>query len=549
MKIKFYDDKKTLLKTTDSKFCNSNSYQTCTISGDAIAKAGKKLILKMEVPLLDVHGYWAPHLTRPVMQQHWVIEFSCAAHRNYPYLSFFNFDQKNRATIGLSNLYDDSVISARMNQQTGNYDVEIEISIANETSEFTVFIDTSDRDWTEISADYRVFARPDWKPFYPEGAWMPVYCTWYAVHASVEKKWLEEQAETAANMGFGTFIVDDGWCFDDFKRVCPETIGSWYDKIGDWQVSRKKLPDFKQHVKKVQSLGLKYLLWVSPFMIGEKSRFKKEVGCSYLNKLHEGYQVFDPACEEAASHSMELLKKTVEDNGLDGLKIDFVDAVPQSLKTPHGRAVYRYMKKLTDSIKKDNPEALFEFRQCYATPQMLDIGTQFRAGDVPFDFIENLHRIAQIRVCLGDKVPVHADPVYWNPMESDIHIARHMVCSLVGVPMVSVDLNTLPENQQKIIGYWLNFYLKHLEVFKNGHWQINYYFDFLSTISVCFKSEKITFLCSSLYEPDELRNSSIILNLSPKDIECNGFKVYNYIGEKINNKSIPPAGYAERSDK
>lgn len=544
MKIKFYNQKNTLLETADGKSRNSENCQIFAVNNEIIAKAGKTLTLKIEVPLLDIHGYWTPYLFRPVMQQHWVIEFSCAAHRNFPYLSFFNLDQKNRATIGVSNLYDDSIVSARMNQQTGNYDVEIKISIGNETREFAVFIDTSERNWTEISADYRVFARPEWKPSYPAAAWLPVYCTWYAVHASVEKGWLEKQAEAAADMGFGTFIVDDGWCFDDFKRVCPETIGSWYERIGDWEISEKKLPGFKQHVEKVQALGLKYLLWVSPFMVGGKSRFRKEVDCSYLSELHEGYQVFDPECEEAASRSMELMKKTVDNYGLDGLKIDFVDAVPQSLETPHGRAVYGYMKNLTESIKKENPEALFEFRQRYSTPQMLDIGTQFRAGDAPFDFIENLHRIAQIRVCLGDGVPVHADPVYWHPAESNVNIAKHMICSLAGVPMVSADLNELPENQRKIIEYWLQFYLRHIETFKNGHWQINYRFDFLSSINVSFKSEKITFLCSSPHEPEELKNSSIILNLSAKDIECDGFEIYNCLGEKINSKSIPQAGYA-----
>ena len=75
-----------------------------------------------------------------------------------------------------------------------------------------------------VYGTYRALVRPDWTPSYPDDAWMPVYCTWYAVHAAVEKQWLEEHVDTAAAMGFGTFIVDDGWCFDDMKRVTPQTF-------------------------------------------------------------------------------------------------------------------------------------------------------------------------------------------------------------------------------------------------------------------------------------------------------------------------------------
>jgi alpha-galactosidase len=547
MKFKFYNEKSTLISELESQEITGESYQSCFISSDMLEASEGLLTIKCAIPIIDIQGYWSPDMFRPTMQLAWKIEFNSAAHRNYPFLTFFNLAHKNRASIGLGNLYDDAVICARMNQQTGNYDVEIKVSIGKETGEFTIFLDQSDRKWTEIAADYRTFVRPDWKPDYPEAAWLPVYCTWYTVHADLKKDWLEEQAETAAKMGFGTFIVDDGWCFDEPRRVTPETITSWYNEIGDWKLSDKKLPEFKQHATKVQALGLKYLLWVSPFMIGENSLFKKDIKCNYLTDLHEGYRVFDPACADAARHSISLMKQTVDEFSLDGLKIDFVDAIPQSIEKPHGRVVYNYMKTLLDQIRQDNPEALFEFRQKYASPLMLDLGTQFRAGDAPFDYIENLHRTAQIRVCLGDNVPVHADPVYWNAQESDINIARHMMCSLVGVPMVSADLNELPKNQFDIVRNWLEIYLDYLEIFKKGHWEINYRFDYLSSITVCHESEKITFLCSLPHDQNELNNSSLILNLGAEKIECKGMAIHDCTGREVSSCYIPPAGYARNA--
>ena len=244
MKIKFYNKANehiTQLKTIKS---NKNLFESCLINNGLIKKSHGLLRIKCELPILDMHGFWSPDMFRPKMKLDWKIEFSCAAHRNFPYLSFFNLGQSNCGTIGTSNLLDDSLISAKMNQQTGNYDIEICVSVCEKTENFSVFVDFSRRDWTEIMQDFRKLVRPDWNLSYPEAAWQPVYCTWYAVHAEVEKSWLEKQVDAAAAMGFGTFIVDDGWCFDDMRRVSPSTIDYWYEKIGDWQVSQKTLARF-----------------------------------------------------------------------------------------------------------------------------------------------------------------------------------------------------------------------------------------------------------------------------------------------------------------
>ena len=35
---------------------------------------------------------------------------------------------------------------------------------------------------------------------------------------------------------FKTFILDDGWSYDDRKRVSPQTIVNWYQDVGKWDV-------------------------------------------------------------------------------------------------------------------------------------------------------------------------------------------------------------------------------------------------------------------------------------------------------------------------
>lgn len=541
METKIYNSSDKLLKSFNINYGASGKL----FVDFNILKATKKILkIKCNIPILDVQGYWTADLIHPQMQLDWSISFSCAAHRNFPFMSFFNDAHQNRGSIGLSNLMDDAVFSAKMNQETCEYDLEIMIAVSNETVEFEIFVDRENCTWLNSLAKYRSFVRPK-HIFYPDAAWNPVYCTWYAVHANFEKNWLETNAVIASQLGCGTLIVDDGWCFDDMKRVTPETITTWYEKIGDWEVSEKKLPEFKVHVSKIKAMGLKYLLWISPFFVGVKSKLYRENNCDYLSEEHEGYRVFDPANQAIASKSMDKIIGLVKKYDLDGLKIDFIDSIPQSVATPHGRDIFSYVKRLISKIKEYKSDAMIEFRQRYTTPLMLDQATQFRAGDVPFDFIENLHRIAQIRICVGDHIPVHADPVYWHQKESLINIARHMICSLAGVPMISMDLSNLPEEHSNIIKFWLNFYQEHLDIFKQGHWQIRYEKNYLLYITVELELEKIIFLCDAKYVSESISNFSgkvYLLNLSNDKVTLKNCTVFDGSGKSSVENSIPIAG-------
>ena len=142
-------------------------------------------------------------------------------------------------------------------------------------------------------------------------------------------------------------------------------------------------------------------------------------------------------------------------------------------------------------------------------------------------------------------MPVHADPVYWNSKESNINIARHMICSVAGVPMVSMDLTELPSVQRNIIEYWLDFYKGHLDTFRNGHWHIKYKFDHLAFITVEYKSEKIVFICDDLRVSEALSNfdgKAYILNLSNNIINLQNSTTFDCTGKVSQAGEIPVAG-------
>ena len=535
-------------------FYRSEQYDSLEYNGNygklAVKVPGHSGIMQMRfsVPILDMHGYWVPESRTPSTKIVWVIESKSAGQRAFPFIAFFNSRQINRLSAGLTNLTDDARILAKMNQEKCTYDITIEVALGKDSQDFELVIDQRPQVWTESLADWRkALALP--LPEFPEGAWEPVFCTWYAVHAAVTQDWVEKNAEVASRLGFRTLIIDDGWCFDVMKRVSPETISTWYEMIGDWFLSEKKFPDFENHRKRVQAMGMKYLLWVAPFLIGAKSELYKQLADIVKPEYHEGCYTFDSSRKEAAKLLLGKMKHVIQDYGLDGLKVDFLDYIFPNMEEPRGEDTTHFIQELARTIREVKKDALIEFRQAYATPGMLAYGTQFRAGDVPFDFIDNFHRLAQIRISVGDGVPVHADPAYWHPQESPENISRHMIASLAGVPMLSMDLLAISETEQKIIRHWLGFYQAHRETFNYGKWDVTYHQSGTAYAMVSNEKESIIILHDSARIGEALAKAAkhvFVLNLSPDELPLAGAKTADYEGKASADGIIPLGGLGEK---
>ncbi len=533
-----------------SLFYHSRKYETLKCDSEfkrlAIRIPGHSGIMQIcfSVPILDMQGYWIPELRTPAMKIVWVIESLSAGQRAFPFISFFNSKQMNRFSAGLTNLTNDVRIRAKMNQTTCNYDFTFDVVLNENTKDFELVLDSRDYIWTEALKSWRgCLTLPPAQ--IPAGAWEPVYCTWYAVHAAVTQDWVEKQAAIASRMGFKTFIIDDGWCFDVMKRVSPDTISSWYEMIGDWTISEKKFPDFHAHRERIRAMGLNYLFWVAPFLIGNKSKIYNELKDKVYPEYHEGYHRLDTKDKKSVDLMLEKMKSVLREYKLDGLKIDFLDQIFPNPETPRGEETTRFIEKLAESIREIKSDALIEFRQSYATPCMHAFGTQFRAGDVPFDFTDNFHRICQIRISMGDGVPVHADPAYWHPKESTANISRHMIASLAGVPMLSMDLEKISERERRIIEHWLNFYQEHRNTFNFGKWDVTYRQGSTAYAMVSRNGESIIILQDSarLNEALEKAEKTVsVLNLSPDELSFSGAKTFDGEGNAAADGTIPLGG-------
>ena len=462
---------------------------------------GQKVSVSFDVPVSDIQQIWRPDYQQPFLERKWWMTANTSSMCDMPYMAFFNMAETNRLSFGAEALEWDCRISSKINQEKGVYAVTLTVAAdaPGKIRPFKVTIDRRSIVWTEALADWRNSLSYN-KGRYPEAAWKPVYCTWYAVHAALTQDWVERTGEIAAKLGFGTFILDDGWSYDESKRVNPDSIREWYRDVGKWDgFSPKKFPDFKAHRERMRALGLKYLVWVSPYFIGTRSpAYAKWSGRLAGQEPFEGNVLTDVADAEMMESVTEQLVRLLKDSDLDGLKIDFLDYIKPSVEKPRSGFGYRYVRSLMNRLKSVKPEGLFEFRQSYATPLTLELGTQFRAGDVPFEWLCNIMRIAQIRLAVGDGVPVHADPIFWSQHETKDNIARHFMAAMAGVPMVSMDFERLPAWQKDEVAKWMRIYSQRIEPFqKKGRWNMVYRNGSLAYVTSIHSDEALAIVVDS----------------------------------------------------
>ncbi|MFI6531860.1 glycoside hydrolase family 36 protein [Nonomuraea sp. NPDC050547] len=285
----------------------------------------------------------------------------------------------------------------------------------------------------------------------PAAAREPVYSTWYGFSQAVEQEAVEQEARLAADLGCGVVIVDDGWQ--------EKGNGRGYPGVGDWQPDITKFPDLKGHVARVRALGLKYLLWVAPLLLGaEADRFDALAQYAPASGGPPGARVLDPRHPEVRAHVVDTCARLVHDYGLDGLKIDFLDdAMVYAGEPTHGDVadVGEAMRLLLTEVRAAlAPEALIELRQPYVGPGMAGFGNMLRADDCPADAVANRVRTIDIGL-LAVRGAVHSDMLMWDPAAPPASAARQLIGALHAVPQISARLAGLGAEQREMLRFWL----------------------------------------------------------------------------------------------
>lgn len=407
-----------------------------------------ELEVRLSVPLGDAIGFWHPDAE---WERTLVADWAGRAHVSLVsgVAAGCLYDSNGRTLLAFAAL--DPVP-----------EVEMRFGVSEEHKTFVVHLTTSctaepyriafARSAVSVAAAMRVLRGALGVQRVAEAAREPVYSTWYGFNQEVTAEGVEAEAALAVEAGCGVLILDDGW--QELGQ------GRGYLGVGDWRPDLTKFPDFAGHVARVRAMGLAYLAWVAPLLLGPESACFAEWSAHAPGLAGApGARVLDPRRPEVRRHVVAMCSRLMNDYGLDGLKIDFLDEVMVYAGRPaHGADipdVGAAMRVLLEEIRAAlGEDALIETRQPYTGPGLSGFGDLLRANDCPADAIANRVRTIDVGL-LAVGGAVHSDMLMWDPRGPVHSAARQLIGALHAVPQISAKLGELPEQHRAMVAFWL----------------------------------------------------------------------------------------------
>ncbi len=439
----------------------------------------EKVEAVFELPSSRVYSFWSP-----VNQLDRGLALSC--YGNYsesrlaygaPIFSSIGQDGKNLATVAISDAKTPLEIKAFINEDNANVVYRISfftIQIAPiKEYKAAIRIDLRDIPYYNAIKDVNLWWETDcgYTPaFVPKDSKSAVYSSWYTFHKDLKTETIVEQCKLSKPLGMDVVIFDDGWQTD-------ETQGGGYKKCGEWKVVPSKIPDMKDLVDKIHSIGMKFILWYSVPFIGQESPVWERFSDKILNEPASGWSCLDPRYPDVREYLIDIYETAAREWGLDGFKLDFIDAfrLTDHSKAPDERrdfvsvedAVHRLLIDVMERLTKINPDMLFEFRQAYVGPAVKTFGNMIRVSDCPNDALINRVGIGDLRLTSG-KTPVHGDMLMWHTDDTAESAAKQLIAVLYGVPQISVDLKKIPKDHLKMVEFYLDFWNKNRDALIDG---------------------------------------------------------------------------------
>lgn len=430
--------------------------------------------------MLGIHSTLV-HTTRRSRQvQQWYAPTRVAAsfHKGAPLLSVVHMGCENFATVALSDAVWDTELTYAVDDFAQQEQVAFSAAIACQPRaidryETYLRIDRRPLPVTQTVADTGAW----WRSFYPPlrptppHALMPTYSSWYNFHQHPSAQALLQELPLAAELGFRTLIIDDGWQYDG------NGTGDYFD-CGNWQPSPEKFPDLAGFVQEAHRQGIAVMLWFPMPFVGRNTQAYQE----FSDRLLEDSDAFragilDPRYPSVRQYLIDLYSRYLAQYDLDGLKLDFIDSFKTTEATPPATgemdelfveaAVERLLQELDAALHALKDSVLIEYRQNYIGPAIVRYGNMLRVGDCPFDLVNNRTAVADLRM-LGYDAAIHADMLYWHRRESVENCGLQLLHILFSVPQISILLQDAPLPQREAIGAFLRYWTDNRQTLLQG---------------------------------------------------------------------------------
>ncbi|MER6945044.1 glycoside hydrolase family 36 protein [Nonomuraea sp. NPDC000554] len=430
---------------------------------------GGALEIRLAVPLGDAVGFWHPegHWERTIVAD-WAGRFTSSLVGGA--VAGCLFDSVGRTMLAFASVNQAAETHAVFGVSEENKDYVVHLHVVAGQEPYRLLFAESAPSVAVAMRRLRARLAVEVPPApTPEAAHRVVYSTWYAFNQDVEAGPVEAEAALAAEIGCGVLLLDDGW----------QELGSGrgYAGIGDWRPDLRKFPDFAAHVARVRSLGLKYVAWVAPLLLGPDAECFAELA-PYARKAAgaPGAFALDPRLPEVRAHIVRTCARLVAHYGLDGLKFDFLneamvyagDVSDERVDVLDvGEAMRLLMAELRAALERIHPDVLIELRQPYTGPGMASFGNMLRADDCPADATDNRVRTIDVSL-MATGGAVHSDMLMWDLAATPATAARQLLAVLHTVPQLSTRLTMLPESHLRMLRFWLDQHRRLYPILRDG---------------------------------------------------------------------------------
>ncbi|WP_371502452.1 alpha-galactosidase [Kitasatospora sp. NBC_00374] len=423
------------------------------------------------VPCVGATAFWTPDTNASRwLPPSWVAPRTVSLSLGAPVAALVGTGDRALCTAAAGEATAPVRVGAGVVEESGEFAFTVEQDLGPDGPPMRLRIDLSGRHFaTTLQAVSAWWAEGLDHPGVAPAARMPAYSTWYSLHQNVDAATVERQAVLAAAVGCESVIVDDGWQTTDRTRG--------YGHCGDWEPNPAAFPDPAAHVAEVHRAGLAYLLWYAvPFIGRHNDAWDRFKGMILREEPHLDAAVLDPRHPEVRGYLVERVSRAVEEWGMDGVKLDFIDrfAVADPPPAPAGadrrgvhEGVLQLLADLDTRLRRTRPDVIVEHRQPYVGPGLWPYATMVRATDCPLSPAENRQRTVDCRLTAGP-IAVHADMIMWHSAETPEAVAVHLVNALFSVPQISVDLTAQSPDQLAALRFWLGVFRRHAGVLQRG---------------------------------------------------------------------------------
>ncbi|MBP5207975.1 MAG: alpha-galactosidase [Clostridia bacterium] len=494
--------------------------------------------------LRGVFSTWTPLGGRDHSIRQWWFPNAADALYQYgsPLLSTMDSEGVNRVTVALSDTFSRSHLAVSVRDLDQRDEIGFTVKTASEHA--LLRVDRRPVDYCDAISEagewMRSFLKDGQVPV-PDNAELPLYSSWYNFHQEPEQYLLEKELELAGRIGFKTFILDDGWQFEG------ENTGA-YQKCGEWELAKDKFPDFKGFCDRVHGFGIKILMWFAvPFVGFDSPEYVRLKDKMAFDNPPFGAGVLDIRYPDIRAHILGILERYVREYGIDGLKLDFIDAfnmdvdhIPpyndeMDVRTLDGAAVL-LMDEIYAKMTAINKDFMFEFRQNYIGADIVNRCNMLRVGDCAADPITNRVGITALRLVNGGTA-IHSDMLLWGKCESVLNCQRQLLNILFSVPQISVRLTEIPEEQLELVRRFVKYWTENRRVLLHGKFRAYHPESNYTVMTAETEDKKITVLhCEPLFTPagknEDIFNDTAYDYLVPSTDERFNYEIYDLYGNK-----------------